>query len=230
MYHPGIKSMLKHPSILTALAATILASPSSAAAQQAAAAEVARPAAELLEAAAMGRARGSESAPVVVYEIADFQCPYCARFAEDVFPRIDSAYVRTGRVQWVYVNLPLPAHREAWGAAEAALCAGAVSGRFWAVHDVLYARQAEWSGAADAPRRFSRYAREAGVDMEPWDRCVGDDRVAPLIIQDLLGASAAQVSGTPTFIVNRESKVVGLKSFEEWRTILDQAGAAAERP
>ncbi|HUF12518.1 MAG TPA: thioredoxin domain-containing protein [Longimicrobiales bacterium] len=178
---------------------------------------------EVLEAAAMARARGAEGAPVVVFEIADFQCPYCARFAEDVFPHIDSAYVRTGLVQWVYVNLPLPAHREAWGAAEAALCAGAVSGRFWPMHDLLYARQDEWSGAVDAPRRFEAYAREAGVDTEAYDLCVADDRVAPLIVQDVLGASAAQIAGTPTFIVNRESKVVGLRTFEEWREILDAA-------
>ena len=179
--------------------------------------------ADVLEAAAMGRARGSEGAPVVVFEIADFQCPYCARFAEDVFPRIDSAYVRTGRVQWVYVNLPLPAHRQAWGAAEAALCAGAVSDKFWELHDVLYARQSEWSGAEDAPRRFERYARDVGVAAGEYERCTRDDRVAPLIVQDVLGASAAQISGTPTVIVNRETKVVGLRTFEEWRAILDAA-------
>lgn len=178
---------------------------------------------DLIEAAAMARARGSEGAAVVVYEIADFQCPYCASFADEVFPRIDSAYVRSGRVQWVYVNLPLPAHREAWGAAEAALCAGAVSGRFWQMHDVLYARQGEWSGAAEAPRHFSGYARDVGVDAEAWERCVRDDRVAPLIVQDVLGAAAANISGTPTFIVNRESKVVGLRSYEEWREILEAA-------
>lgn len=212
---------------LALLAPGIVAQPAPAVAQAADAASTV----QILEAAAMARARGSESAPVVVYEIADFQCPYCARFAEDVFPRIDSAYVRTGRVQWVFVNLPLPAHREAWGAAEAALCAGAVSGRFWPVHDALYARQGEWSGAPDAPRRFSRYARDARVDMEAWERCVADDRVAPLIIQDLLGATAAQISGTPTFIVNRETRIVGLKTFEEWRAILDDAAASAsQRP
>lgn len=177
----------------------------------------------VLEAAAIARARGSESAQVVVFEIADFQCPFCARFAEEVFPRIDSAYVRTGRVQWVYVNLPLPAHREAWGAAETAICAGATSGRFWEVHDILYARQREWSGAVDAPARFAAYAREAGVTGDDYAACIAEDRVAPLIVQDLLGAAAADISGTPTFIVNRQSKVVGLRTFEEWREILDAA-------
>lgn len=189
-----------------------------------------RAAADVLESAAMGRARGSDSAAVVVYEIADFQCPYCASFAGEVFPRIDAEYVRSGRVQWVYVNLPLPAHREAWGAAEAALCAGASSGRFWEMHDALYEHQQEWSGAEDAPRHFARYAREIGAASDEYERCVRDDRVAPLIVQDVLGATAAQISGTPTFIVNRESRVVGLRTFEEWRAILDQALAGPAIP
>ena len=184
------------------------------------------PSADVLEEAALARARGADDAQVVVFEIADFQCPYCAQFAAEVFPHIDSAYVRTGRVQWVYVNLPLPAHREAWGAAEAALCAGAVSGRFWEVHDLLYERQREWSGESSAPRRFNAMAREAGVAMDDYERCVREDQVAPLIVQDLLGATAADISGTPTFIVNRQSKIVGLRSFEEWREILDAALAS----
>lgn len=182
----------------------------------------------VLEAAAMARARGSDTAPVVVFEIADFQCPYCARFAEDVFPLIDSAYVHTGRVQWVYVNLPLPAHREAWGAAETALCAGATADRFWEVHDLLYARQREWSGAMDAAARFAAYAREAGAADDAWTTCVAEDRVAPLIVQDLLGAAAADITGTPTFIVNRQSKVVGLRTFEEWQQLLDAALASVD--
>ncbi len=187
------------------------------------------PSVDMLEEAALARAKGSEDARVVVFEIADFQCPYCAQFAADVFPQIDSAYVRTGLVQWVYVNLPLPAHREAWGAAEAALCAGAVANRFWEVHDLLYERQAEWSGHSNAPQRFAAIARSAGASGEAYDRCVREDRVAPLIIQDLLGASAANISGTPTFIVNRESKIVGLRSFEDWQDILDQALGEAEQ-
>lgn len=184
------------------------------------------PTADVLEEAATARAKGAEDAQVVVFEIADFQCPYCAQFAAEVFPHIDSAYVQTGRVQWVYVNLPLPAHREAWAAAEAALCAGAVSGRFWEVHDLLYERQAEWSGHSDAPRRFTLMARDAGVAMDDYERCVREDRVAPLIVQDLLGATAADISGTPTFIVNRQSKIVGVRSFDEWREILDAALAS----
>src|SRR5688500_5092895 len=93
---------------------------------------------KLAERDALSRLKGRQNAPVSVLEFADFQCPYCARFVREVFPRIDSAFVKTGEVQWVFVNLPLPNHQHSWMAAEAAMCAGAVSQRFWPMHDRLF--------------------------------------------------------------------------------------------
>ncbi|HEX9105734.1 MAG TPA: thioredoxin domain-containing protein, partial [Longimicrobiales bacterium] len=89
------------------------------------------PNAALLKRAGQSRARGSKEAAVTVYEVADFQCPFCAQFANETFARIDSGYIKPGRVQWVYVNMPLVIHPNAFQAAEAALCAGAVADRFW---------------------------------------------------------------------------------------------------
>jgi protein-disulfide isomerase len=176
----------------------------------------------LLQRAAQGRAVGPQHATVTVYEITDFQCPYCARFSREIFPRIDSAFVQTGRVQWVLVNLPLPAHHNAWTAAEAALCAGAAGDRFWPMRDRLFAAQQEWTGLPDPGAAYARYAREIGVAMDAWTSCVAGDRVAPLILQDVIFAASSRVSGTPTFIVNNAFTIVGLKSFEEWRDILEK--------
>jgi protein-disulfide isomerase len=180
----------------------------------------------VLERAAEGRAKGSPEAPVLVYEIADFQCPFCAQFAQDVFRDIDAAYIASGRVQWVFVNLPMPSHGNAWVASEAALCAGAVSNRFWVMHDRLFVAGQEWISAADPGAVLVRYAREAGVDMAPFMDCIATDRVAPLILQDVIFGS--RVTGTPTFVVNNrltnsQQTVVGLKSFEEWREVLETA-------
>ncbi|HSJ30934.1 MAG TPA: thioredoxin domain-containing protein, partial [Longimicrobiales bacterium] len=174
--------------------------------------------------AAESRTRGSPDAPLLVYEIADFQCPFCAQFAQDVFHQIDSAYVSTGRVQWVFVNLPMPSHSRAWIATEAALCAGAVSDRFWVMHDRLFVAGQEWISAADPAAVLSRYAREAGVDMDEFAACVAADEVAPIILQDVIFGS--RVTGTPTFVVNnritnRQQTVVGVKGFREWREVLD---------
>jgi protein-disulfide isomerase len=184
------------------------------------------PQARLLRVAGESRSKGSANAPVLVYEIADFQCPFCARFAVDAFPDIDAAYIKTGKVQWVFVNLPMPSHTQAWGASEAALCAGAVANRFWVMHDRLYVAGQEWINAPDPAAVFARYAREAGVPMEAWQQCVAQDKVAGIILQDVIFGS--RVTGTPTFIVTngnnaQQQFVVGVKSFAEWQEVLDAA-------
>jgi protein-disulfide isomerase len=175
----------------------------------------------LLKRAAESRTKGAASAPVLVYEISDFQCPYCRQFALEIFPQIDSAYVRTNRVQWVFVSLPMPSHANAWVAAEAALCAGAVAERFWPMHDRIFLGQNEWAAAADPGAIMERYAREVGVSMDAYAACTLQDRVAPIILQDVIFGS--RVSGTPTFVVNNQQTVVGVKTFAEWREILDGA-------
>ena len=174
-----------------------------------------------LKRAAESRMKGEQNAPVLVYEIADFQCPYCARFAVEVLPQLDSAYVKTGKVRWVFVNLPLPNHANAWLASEAALCAGAEAGRFWAMHDRLFAAPQEWAGLPDPASVFARYAKEAGVPQDAYQACVAGDRVASLILQDVL--FGAGVSGTPTFVINNQQTIVGMKSFTEWQEVLEAA-------
>ena len=182
------------------------------------------------ERAAMNRLKGQQSATVTVYEIADFQCPYCARFSTEVFPRIDSAYVKSGKVKWIFVNFPLPTHANAWPAAEAAMCAGGVGERFWPMHDRLFATQNDWAAAPNAGKLFEKYAQESGVAMDAYLSCVADDRMAPLLVRDLLNATNAGISGTPAFIVNSEPLFAGYKTFEEWKDILDGALKKAAAP
>jgi protein-disulfide isomerase len=179
------------------------------------------PHARILERAAEARSKGADDAPVLVYEISDFQCPFCRQFALDVFPQIDSAYIRTNRVQWVFVSLPMPAHHNAWVAHEAAACAGGVSDRFWAMKERIYQNQAEWANAADPGAHMARYARDTGVTMDAWTACVQQDRVASLLLQDVIFGS--RITGTPTFIVNNQHTVVGVKTFAEWRDIIENA-------
>src|SRR5690349_24940972 len=83
------------------------------------------------------RTKGSAKAPVVVYEMADFQCPACREFAVTTLPVLDKAYVQSGKVRWVFVNLPLTnIHKNAVAAAQVAMCA-ARQNKFWPVHDAL---------------------------------------------------------------------------------------------
>src|SRR5207302_9088046 len=65
------------------------------------------------------RAKGRPDAPVTVYEMSDFQCPYCRSFALTTMPLLEKEYVQTGKVRFVYINLPLTTrHPNAAAAAE----------------------------------------------------------------------------------------------------------------
>lgn len=179
-----------------------------------------------------GRMKGPENAPVTIVEISDFQCPYCRDFATTTYRQIDSAYIRTGKARMLYINLPLTSHREAFGAAEAAMCAG-VQGKFWEMHDRLFATQREWGGQADAPQRWERFAQDLRLNMADWRDCTANDRTAPLIVGDAMQVAEARINGTPTFILNARSgqrSLTGAVPFEEFAREMDALLAAPAAP
>src|SRR2546426_726861 len=99
------------------------------------------------------RAKGRVDAPVTVYEMSDFQCPYCREFALATMPLLEREYIQPGKVRFVYINLPLASlHKNAAAAAEVALCA-ARQQRFWPMHDLLFRHQDQWAPLA-SPRAF----------------------------------------------------------------------------
>lgn len=159
----------------------------------------------LLARANESRLKGAEGAPITIVELADFQCPFCRQFAAETLAAVDSAFVATGKARLVYLNVPLPGHTSAWTAAEAALCAGA-QGKFWPMHDRVYAEQSAWSASADAAALFAGYADALGLDAAAFRDCTRNDRVAALIVDDLLEAARGGVASTPTFVILRAAK------------------------
>jgi protein-disulfide isomerase len=163
------------------------------------------------------RFKGPEGAPVTLYEVSDFQCPYCRQFAQTTMAQLDSAYIRTGKVRMGFIHLPLSNHPQAFAAAEAAMCAGAQS-RFWEMHDRLFAAQPEWSGSANASQRFEGYAEALRLDMTAYRECTANDRTASMIIGDVLEARG--VNGTPAFFMSGPGgrrSVPGLPTWEVLR-------------
>lgn len=186
----------------------------------------------LIARADRGRSKGADGAPVTIIEVSDFQCPYCRDFATNTYARVDSAYVRTGKARIIYINLPLSSHREAYGAAEAAMCAGA-QGKFWPMHDRLFATQREWSGQADAAQRFERLAQALQVDMAAYRDCTANDRTAPIIINDAMQAAEAGIRGTPAFILNSaggQRALSGAIPFEQFAAEMDALLAGRPAP
>ncbi|MBD3655068.1 MULTISPECIES: DsbA family protein [Marinobacter] len=147
-----------------------------------------------------GIAVGPEDAAVVVREFADYQCPACGRFAE-ASQQLKQQYVDTGKVRFVYFDLPLQQHQNAMPAAQAARCAGDQDA-YWPMHDKLYGMQSEWSGSGDPVATFSRYASDLGLDERRFNRCMSTELHREAVEQSLQVAMQLRVASTPTVLVD----------------------------
>src|ERR1044071_1941498 len=95
------------------------------------------------------RTKAAATAPITVYEMSDFQCPYCKRHVDSTFAVLEKEYIATGKVRWVFINLPLASiHPNAVAPAEFAMCA-ARRGKFWPAHDLLFSTQSLWAPLKD---------------------------------------------------------------------------------
>jgi protein-disulfide isomerase len=167
-----------------------------------------------------GRSKGRADAPVVVYEMADFQCPACRQFALVTMPLIEREFVATGKVRWVYVHLPLTSiHANAAAAAELATCA-ARQGKFWRLHDLLYEHQEAWSELADPTPYFAALGDSARLDRARLAACVQDNTARTEVEADHARALRSGARSTPTFYIEG-GLLKGAAPIGVFREVLD---------
>lgn len=144
---------------------------------------------------------GKDSAPVEVVEYSDFECPFCARFANLQMPAVRRQLIETGVVRWRFREFPLPIHPYGRYAAHAAHCAGE-QGRFWEMHDAIFADHS-WAQTGRNPARlFNAMAERTGVDLRAYKSCMESNRFAARIEASRKEGEARGVRGTPSFYVN----------------------------
>ena len=166
------------------------------------------------------RSKGRPDAPVTVYEMSDFQCPYCRDFALTTFPILEREYVETGKVRFVYINLPLTSlHPNAPAAAAVAVCA-ARQGHFWSMHDLLFRHQDGWAKLAVPRPYFLVLGDSAGVDRGRLASCLASPDPAAEVAADAQRAGRAGARSTPTFYIEG-ALLEGAAPVAVFRTVLD---------
>jgi protein-disulfide isomerase len=164
--------------------------------------------------------KGQPNAPVTVIEYSDFQCPFCGAFATSQELAIDSAYVETGKIKFVYHDYPLPQHGNAVPAAQAARCAGDQNA-FWSMHDMLFANQDQWSESAQPIPQFIAYAEQLKLDRAAFASCMSSGKHAAAIAKAQQEGDQIRIPGTPTFVIDGKQY-----EAQELQSAIDAALAA----
>lgn len=166
------------------------------------------------------RSKGSGKAPVTVYEMSDFQCPYCRAFASETFPQLEKEYIRQGKVRWVFINFPLTSvHANAAAAAELALCAAQQRG-FWRMHDLLFQYQEAWAPLKEAGPFFVSLADSAGLSKQTVLSCLQSPQTIEQVKADAEGATRSGATSTPTFYIEG-GLLEGAVPVKVFRQVLD---------
>jgi len=171
-------------------------------------------------------ALGRADAPVTIVEFTDLQCPFCSRFATTTFDQLKKAYIDTGKARFITRDFPLTSiHPLAQRAAVASRCAGEQN-KFWEMRSYLVRNAANLS-----PQFILAAAGEVKLDTGPFEKCLDSGRFDGVIQKDISDATAAGVTGTPTFVIGRApsssgtvegSMLIGAQPFEAFDRKLQQ--------
>lgn len=176
---------------------------------------------------ATGYLMGSPTAPVQIIEFADFECPACGSFANLTEPDVRKRLVETGLASFRFMDFPLAMHRNSWDAHFAAACANE-QGKFWEMHDQIFATQDQWNGdVTNRPKAvFSRLVKSLQLNESQWNECYDSQKFKLNIAATVREGERRLVQSTPTFIVG-DKLLPGALGFDQLKAYVDSAAAKA---
>jgi protein-disulfide isomerase len=138
---------------------------------------------------------GPANAKITLIEFSDFQCPYCAAAVPEI-RAIIKAY--PADVKLIFKEFPLEIHSQSDLAAAAGVAAHK-QGKFWAMHDAMYAHPEDLTRKA-----ILEMAKKSGLDMERFENDLDSTEVRETVVRDVQDGDRAGVDGTPTIFVNNQ--------------------------
>ncbi len=174
-----------------------------------------------------GYVRGSPGAAIEIVEFGDFECPGCRDFATTTEPEIQANLVAPGIARFRFIDLQVtPTHRNAPAASVAAACAND-QGKFWEMHDRIFAGQAEWSTPATPKPILQGYAAAIGLDVKAWDECYTAERHIEQLTTNMQEAVRVGLRSTPSIMIGRRV-LVGAHPYATVKAVVDSALAEAK--
>jgi protein-disulfide isomerase len=156
----------------------------------------------------LGKALGTQSAPITMEVFSDFQCPACRAFYEQTLRRVIDNYVASGKVYLVHRDFPLEqTHKYAREAARYANAAARI-GKFEKVEEALYAKQPIWSVDGRLDPVVASVLTPA--EMKRVHQLLQNGNLDSAIEQDMQSARKIPVRQTPTVVLTHRGKTYPL--------------------
>ena len=164
---------------------------------------------------------GNPNASVTVIEYSSLWCSHCGHFHRTIYPQLKKRYINTGKINFVFREFPLN-ERGAVGSM-LARCAARDGGRdrFFAVVDMLFAKQDVWAYVKDPAPPLRTLAKQVGFTQQAFDACIGDQKLLDALdAEQTRAGSKFGVDATPTFFVNGQ-KLQGVDSIRDLARAID---------
>ena len=167
-----------------------------------------------------------QTAQAIAVAFVDYSNPESAQHAREVLPQLLKEYVDSGKM--LYVLHPWSSAKDSPGAqaAIAAECAGE-QGKYWEMHDLLFAEQEAWTqgegeqGTADRRALFVSYAESLGLDSAEFEECLDSESAALRVQAGNVVAALYGVPSAPVFLFNNGQGQQGSPTFDEFKAIID---------
>lgn len=164
---------------------------------------------------------GAEDAPVTVLEYGSFTCPHCATFHGDFFKQMNTDYIQTGKVRFIYREL-VRNRVDIW-AGMLARCGDPM--RYFGVTDLIFDNQETWLSSGDPVTiadELQKIGLAAGYSADDLDACFADAELAQEILATSeANAEADDITGTPTVFINGERQ--RLTNYADFAAAIDAA-------
>jgi protein-disulfide isomerase len=170
-----------------------------------------------------GNRLGNADAKIVIDYWADYQCPFCQKFAAETIPLL-TPYIADGTVALVHRDYAFIGP-ESIDAAIAVRCAGR-DGKYWPMHDAVYAAQNGENKGAFARDRLAVIGASVGLDSGKLDACFSDRSLLAEVLADTAAGVRTAIESTPTLDVNG-TRFLGVPKFDDVKKAIDAAVAGA---
>lgn len=176
--------------------------------------------------------KGDANAPVTIIEFSDYECPYCKRYVQQTYPDIIKDYIDTGKVKYVFRDLPLNFHDPA--ATKEAIAANCARDQgddetYFKFHDLIFENTAS-NGTGIPDDKLVELAESIGLDGNKFKACVDDEEFKDEVSKDLDDAQKAGATGTPTFFIGKSTDngtikgemLVGAQPYAAFKAVIEK--------